>query len=187
MEFFQCSSSCQDSCTNPSASQTCDLYCHDGCSCPAGIHLNIWNGGEIVWTNKPYLIKGSVLKVQLSFPSQGRSLMTSVRLAAFLWTIAHASTKTLSTDQENFTLMVVEPGEKYCPQWCTRNVHHIFARHQFICVHVCVLTALAMVVSGLVQMRIVQVFALWREELTSTLLMEKPTLSMGIAITSWLR
>lgn len=38
MEFFECSSSCQDSCTNPSASQTCDLHCHDGCSCPEGIH-----------------------------------------------------------------------------------------------------------------------------------------------------
>uniref|UniRef100_H3CMJ0 VWFD domain-containing protein n=1 Tax=Tetraodon nigroviridis TaxID=99883 RepID=H3CMJ0_TETNG len=37
MQYLECSSSCQDSCTNPSASQTCDLHCHDGCSCPKGL------------------------------------------------------------------------------------------------------------------------------------------------------
>lgn len=198
MEFFECSSSCQDSCTNPSASQTCDLYCHDGCNCPAGIHINIWHMLKRWWDcmdnqTSPHK-RLSSKATQLSCPSQGRSLMTSVILAAFLQTIAHASTKTLFTDQENLTIMAVEPGEKYCvfmsnivfndaPEMCTIN----FAWHQFICVHVRVLTALARVVSGLVRMRIVQVFALWREELTSTLLMERPTPSMGIAITSWLR
>lgn len=41
MQYLECSSSCQDSCTNPSASQTCDLHCHDGCSCPKGIRMPV--------------------------------------------------------------------------------------------------------------------------------------------------
>lgn len=52
------------------------------------------------------------------------------------------------------------------------------------CVCVFLPTALVRVVSGLAQMKIVQVLALWREELTSTLLMDKYTPYMEIAITS---
>lgn len=36
MQFFECSSPCQNSCTNPDASQICDFHCHDSCACPNG-------------------------------------------------------------------------------------------------------------------------------------------------------
>ncbi|XP_027137214.1 mucin-5B [Larimichthys crocea] len=48
MQFFECTSSCPDSCSNPQASQTCDSHCHDGCGCPAGfIFDDISNTGCI--------------------------------------------------------------------------------------------------------------------------------------------
>lgn len=64
----------------------------------------------------------------------------------------------------------------------------MYSKYQnVVCVCVCLPKVFVRVVSGLVQMKIVQVLALWREELTSTLLMDIFTPYMEIAITSWLR
>lgn len=56
-----------------------------------------------------------------------------------------------------------------------------------LCVYVRALTVCVRVDSGSVQRRTVQGPALWREERTSTPLMEKCTLSMGTALMFWLR
>uniref|UniRef100_A0A3Q2PUS5 VWFD domain-containing protein n=1 Tax=Fundulus heteroclitus TaxID=8078 RepID=A0A3Q2PUS5_FUNHE len=56
MEFLECSSPCQDSCSNPQASQTCDRHCHDGCSCPAGMVFDdIGNTGCVTADQCPCL------------------------------------------------------------------------------------------------------------------------------------
>uniref|UniRef100_A0A3P9N0P2 VWFD domain-containing protein n=1 Tax=Poecilia reticulata TaxID=8081 RepID=A0A3P9N0P2_POERE len=56
MEFLECSRPCQDSCSNPQASQTCDNHCHDGCSCPAGMVFDdIGNTGCVTADQCPCL------------------------------------------------------------------------------------------------------------------------------------
>ncbi|XP_053305279.1 mucin-5AC-like [Spea bombifrons] len=37
LEFRECGSACQDTCTNPERSLVCDDHCTDGCFCPAGM------------------------------------------------------------------------------------------------------------------------------------------------------
>lgn len=110
MEFFECSSSCQDSCTNPSASQTCDLHCHDGCSCPKGIHTSIWNSGEGVWPHLN-LEDNSAKGKHLCCLSQAWSLMMSVTPAVLQWMNVRVSTTTRLTNLDNLTHTVVEPGK----------------------------------------------------------------------------
>ncbi|CAH2325437.1 mucin-5AC [Pelobates cultripes] len=40
LEFRECGSACQDTCTNPERSLVCDEHCTDGCFCPAGTFGN---------------------------------------------------------------------------------------------------------------------------------------------------
>lgn len=110
MEFFECSTSCPNSCTNPSASQTCDLHCHDGCGCPTGIHAATWNSGESVWKHLN-LKDNSAKGKHLCCVSQAWCWMTSVTPAVLQWMTVHVCTTRGFINLGNFTVMVVEPGK----------------------------------------------------------------------------
>ncbi|XP_054878416.1 mucin-2 [Poeciliopsis prolifica] len=74
MEFLECSRPCQDSCSNPQASQTCDSHCHDGCSCPAGMVFDdIGNTGCVTADQCPCLHGNQIYQSGESYSFNCRS------------------------------------------------------------------------------------------------------------------
>ncbi|KAM4743671.1 mucin-5B-like [Anableps anableps] len=74
MEFLECSQPCQDSCSNPLASQTCDSHCHDGCSCPGGMVFDdIGNTGCVTAEQCPCLHGNQVYQSGQSYSFNCRS------------------------------------------------------------------------------------------------------------------
>uniref|UniRef100_A0A3B3UWY4 Mucin-5AC-like n=1 Tax=Poecilia latipinna TaxID=48699 RepID=A0A3B3UWY4_9TELE len=74
MEFLECSRPCQDSCSNPQASQTCDSHCHDGCSCPAGMVFDdIGNTGCVAADRCPCLHRNQIYQSGESYSFNCRS------------------------------------------------------------------------------------------------------------------
>ncbi|KAM8939207.1 mucin-5AC-like [Pelodytes ibericus] len=61
LEFRECGTACQDTCTNPERSKVCDDHCTDGCFCPAGmIFDDINNSGCIPKVQCPCTLNGKV-------------------------------------------------------------------------------------------------------------------------------
>lgn len=50
LQFTECGTACQDTCTNPERSSVCDEHCTDGCFCPAGESPFLILGMYIYWT-----------------------------------------------------------------------------------------------------------------------------------------
>ncbi|KAM3624851.1 uncharacterized protein V6R79_002720 [Siganus canaliculatus] len=74
MEFSECSSSCPDSCSTPQASLTCDIHCHDGCTCASGkVFDDIGNTGCIAVTQCPCVHNNKIYKSGESYSSNCRS------------------------------------------------------------------------------------------------------------------
>ncbi|PWA32798.1 hypothetical protein CCH79_00018026, partial [Gambusia affinis] len=74
MEFLECSRPCQDSCSNPQTSQTCDSHCHDGCSCPAGMVFDdIGNTGCVTADQCPCLHGNQIYQSGESYSFNCRS------------------------------------------------------------------------------------------------------------------